>query len=184
MLNYSDDELLTFARQGNDEAFAVIVNRYQQAVLATIRGMLGEVGAVQDIGQDVFIRFYKAIDNFKGDAKLRTYLTRIAINLSLNELQKRKRKSWLTFFRTNDALPEISDRSESWKRKEHQELIDKALLSLEKDLRAVIVLRLVDGFSTKEVAEMLDMPLGTVLSRLSRARTQLQEALIRLGYHH
>ena len=74
----------------------MVFDLYKDQVARTVKAMLGNVQEVEDVGQEVFIRFFKNIENFKGDAKILTYLNRIAINLSLNELEKRKRK-WRFF---------------------------------------------------------------------------------------
>ena len=75
----------------------MVFDLYKDQVARTVKAMLGNVQEVEDVGQEVFIRFFKSIENFKGDAKISTYLNRIAINLSLNELEKRKRK-WRVFY--------------------------------------------------------------------------------------
>ncbi len=90
------------APEGDEEAFRCLVERYEGAVAATVIGMLGPGGEVDDVGQEVFVRFYRALDRFRGDSSLKTYLTRIAINLSLNELKRRRR--WLDRFRSRDRL--------------------------------------------------------------------------------
>src|SRR5512147_1312303 len=90
--NVTDKELLHRARSGDHKAFARLVQRYESRVAATVKGMLGSTDESEDIGQEVFIRFYHALHAFREEASLGTYLTRIAINLSLDELQRRKRR--------------------------------------------------------------------------------------------
>ena len=103
-----------------------------------------------------------------------TYLTRIAMNLSLNELKRRKRR---TFFSLNDENIEINipDEDRSTENRETEELVEKALEKLEPKFRAVIVLRLLEGYSTAETAEILALPIGTVLSRLARGQKKLKK---------
>lgn len=173
----TDQELIARARDGDNHAFAELVKRYESQVAAVVIGMLGNSDAADDVGQEVFIRFYKALRSFRGDAALGTYLTRIAINLSLNELKRRKRRR-LFFSKSENEKPilEIAtdEKPESF---ENHELVQTALQKLEPGFRAVVVLRLIEGYSTEETAQALKLPLGTVLSRLSRAQKKLQEYL-------
>ena len=87
----SDTELLAQAREGQQAAFKQLVERYESLVAATAIGMLGKGDDAEDVGQETFIKFYRSLDKFRGDAKIGTYLTRIAINLSLDALRRRKR---------------------------------------------------------------------------------------------
>ena len=88
---YEDLQLVELAINGNDRAFAIIVSRYEQQIARTVKGMLGETDSAEDVGQETFIRFYRSLKKYRGDAALGTYLTRIAVNLSLNELNKQKK---------------------------------------------------------------------------------------------
>ncbi len=87
----SDIELIEKTKAGDQRAFGQLVSRHQSRVAATVIGMLGNSPEADDIGQEVFVRFYRSIVSFRGEANLSTYLTRIAINLSLNELKRRKK---------------------------------------------------------------------------------------------
>lgn len=174
----TDTELIALASSGDENAFRFLVERYQQQVRATVVGMLGEVPEADDVSQSVFIRFYQSLDKFRGESGLGTYLTRIAINLSLNELKRRKRRFQRFFsLQKEDKAMEIPDESESPERMETRDLISQALRRLEPDFRAVVVLRLVEGHSVKETAEMLELPMGTVASRLARAQRKLKEII-------
>lgn len=176
---YKEDAYLVDAvKMGNQEAFRKIVQKYERMVAGVVIGMLRNKADADDVGQEVFIRFYNSIDQFKGESKLSTYLTRIAINLSLNEIQKRKRKHWISF---EDQLDSNAKADNDIERLEKKELIDKAMKMLEPDFRAVVVLRLINGYSTKETAQILDIPLGTALSRLARAQEKLRKTLRELG---
>ncbi len=169
----SDTELIASVLSGDTAPFAVIVRRYERPIAAAITGMLGHCEEVDEIGQQVFIRFYEALPKFRGDSSVKTYLTRIAINLSLNELKRRKRR--FSFFRPiDDAVGQTSNNAEPTT---DAELIEQALKRLPNGMREVVVLRLVSGYSTEETAQTLGIPEGTVLSRLSLARKQLQTLL-------
>ena len=140
--------------------------------------MLGETDLSEDVGQETFIRFYRSIKKYRGDAALGTYLTRIAINLSLNELNKQKRTLSLFFKRDQDEVMfDIPDPNDKFEENEVKEMVNKALQQLDPGFRSVIVLRLLEGYSTKETAEILELPLGTVLSRLARAQKSLAKIL-------
>ena len=171
-----DAHILTEIRDGNDAVFKDLINRYEGLVSATIIGMIGKCSEAEDIGQEVFIRFYKARHNFRGDSAIGTYLTRIAINLSLNEIKRRSRRSQL-FFHSDNEIGEIEDKNSDPDMDENREIIQRAIQKLTPKFRSVIVLRLIDGYSTEETAKILKVPIGTVLSRLARAQKKLKEIL-------
>jgi len=170
---YTDDLLLVQqALSGNKNAFERIVQQHQKNVARTVMGMLGNTADAEDVGQETFIRFYHAMNQYKGEAALGTYLTRVAINLSLNALKKRNKRRWLEIDNKTACLVAYDDQST---RKDEKEVIENALKQLEPDFRSVVVIRLIQGYSTKETADMLGIPIGTVLSRLSRAQQKLKE---------
>lgn len=177
----TDAELIADVLDGNQSAFSIIVRRYEGAVAATVIGMLGPGDEAEEVGQETMIKLYRSLDRFKGEAELKTYLTRIAINSSLDALRRRKR-NLLRFFTPeseNDSAWEdrIASASNHTKDFENRQLVQAALEQLKPEFRAVAVLRLVQGYSVEETADMLDIAPGTVLSRLSRARKQLMEIL-------
>lgn len=175
---FSDLDLISQTQKGDNEAFSVIVSRYKDQVAKTVMGMMGNCMEADDVGQETFIRFYRSMDKFRGDAALGTYLTRIAMNLSLNELKKRKRSRSL--FSDNQEDTGEVHRSEAGNHQETddvQEVVHLAIQELPPKYRSVIVLRMIEGYSTKETAEILDLPMGTVLSRLARAQKQLKDTL-------
>jgi RNA polymerase sigma-70 factor (ECF subfamily) len=166
--------LVQQALSGNQLAFERIVKQFEPAVARTTMGMLNNLADAEDVAQETFIRFYHSMKQYKGEAALGTYLTRIAINLSLNALKKRSKRRWLPFDNKTDGLMADEDHL---KGKEDKEVVDWALKKLDSDFRSVIVVRLIQGYSTKETAEILGIPQGTVLSRLSRAQQKLKELL-------
>lgn len=137
--------------------------------------MLGHCAEADDVGQETFIRFYKALHAFRGESGLGTYLTRIAINLSLNEIKRRRRRSWI-FPESTEVNHHLADETEP-EDIEMKKLVHQAIQQLEPDFRAVLVLRLIDGHSTRETANILKIPTGTVLSRLARAQKKMQTIL-------
>lgn len=179
----SDEELLDRARLGDARAFARLVERYEGSVAATVIGMLGPGPEADDVGQETFIRFYNHMDQFRGEARLGTYLTRIAINQSLKALRRRKRRTGRLLSRDDDdafADEPTTDGDDAIDTHEQVELVHRALKHLSDKHRAVVVLRMLEGYSTKETAEILGVPDGTVMSRLYRAMGQLEDLLASL----
>lgn len=177
----SDEKLINEAKSGNNLAFKQLVIRYESQVRSTIYGMLGDVPEVSDIAQQVFINFFKSLNQFRGDAKLSTYLVKIAINLSLNELKKKKYRRFVAL--DNGAVPHFETSVSPTDQFEEKEILEKALAQMDKEQKAVIVLRLIDGYSVKETSEILQLPQGTVASRLARAQKKLLEFIKTLKGH-
>jgi RNA polymerase sigma-70 factor (ECF subfamily) len=173
----SDEELLRDSREGNVAAFGELVRRYESKVAATVIGMLGKCDEADDIGQETFIRFYYALKSFRGDSSIGTYITRIAMNLSLNEIRRRERRRFL--FKRIDPENERNEPAveNGAGRFEEKEIIRRAMETLSPKFRSVVNLRLAEGYSTEETAKILHIPLGTVLSRLQRAQKKLQLVL-------
>ena len=180
MSSMSEDRaLINQVRTGDEAALRTLIERYEPQVAATVVGMLGPGDEADDVGQETFVRFYQSLDKFRGDAALGTYLTRIAINLSLNALEQRKRRRW-RFWSCDDeqAPPEPSvDGRDEQATREREQAVQAALAQLSPAFRAVVVLRMIEGYSTKETAALLAIAEGTVLSRLSRGMKQLATIL-------
>ena len=173
-----DDLLVKAVIEGDQEAFRELVNRYRKMVARTVKGMLGDTVYSEDIGQEVFIKLYHSLGEFRGEAKLSTYIQKIAVNLTLNEIKRRKRFFSMFLHKANDELYESDVADDDYAEKNDvREVVSKALNDLDPNFRIIVVMRMLQGYSTKETAEILDLPLGTVLSRLSRAQQQLKEIL-------
>jgi RNA polymerase sigma-70 factor (ECF subfamily) len=172
-----EDELVIAAQQGDLQAFAKLVERYERRVAATVIGMFGDCDEADDMGQETFIRLYHAMRRFRGESKLETYVTRIAINLCLNELKRRKRHQFL-FTRSSSASEgDATGQDSEYDQREQKHIVHRALQQLKPEFRSVVVLRLLDGYSTEETARILNIPVGTVLSRLARAQEKLRQYL-------
>ena len=176
-----ESQLVKAALDGDKSAFGEIVTRYQKMVARTVKSMLGDSVFAEDIGQEVFIKLYYSLSEFRGEAKLSTYIQKIAVNLTLNEIKRRKRFFSMFSQKGNNEMYEfeIADHDTA-ERKEASELVNKALLAMDPKFRVIVMMRMLQGYSTKETAEILDLPLGTVLSRLSRAQEQLKNILEKL----
>ncbi|MGI9278834.1 MAG: RNA polymerase sigma factor [Endozoicomonas sp.] len=146
-------------------------------VMTIIIGMLGDATEAEDVAQETMIRLYHSLASFKGDASLKAWITRIAMNLAIDTL--RKRKKWLEWFRNTDSesLEGLSNGQQNTQQWEKQQAIRNSFRRLKPQYRSVAMLRLVLGYSTDDTAEILNLPQGTVLSRLARAKKQLAEAL-------
>lgn len=168
----SDEELISSAKNGDMTAFKMLVERYEGKVAGVVKPMLGDIPQAVDVGQEVFIRFYESLDKFKGESSLGTYLIRIAINLSLNEIKRNKRKDKMFSplqhgqnVRTDESTFDV------------YEMVHHEIDKLDPDFKLVVTLRMIEGYSTEETAGILRIPLGTVLSRLSRAQKKLKTVL-------
>jgi len=164
-----DEELIAEARGGDMTAFKVLVERHEQKVASMVKAMLGDTPEASDVGQEVFIRFYESLGNFRGESALGTYLVRIAINLSLNEIKKKKKRN--KFFIPIDeghsvAAPDSTTDIREW--------VLSEVGHLDLEFRTIITLRMIEGYTTEEAAEILNIPLGTALSRLYRAQKKLK----------
>ena len=167
-----DEQLIAEARGGDMMAFKMLVERHEQKVAGIVKSMLGDTPEASDVGQEVFIRFYESLGNFKGESSLNTYLVRIAINLALNEIKRRKKRD--KFFKPLDEGHHVAS-SESTK--DLKECVLREVGQLDAEFRSIITLRMIEGYSTEEAAEILNIPLGTALSRLYRAQKKLKLVL-------
>jgi RNA polymerase sigma-70 factor, ECF subfamily len=175
----TDAQLLRRARAGDAEAFRALVVRFEPVVASVVIGMLGPGDDADDVGQETFIRFHGAMDQFRGDASLATYLRRIAMNLSLNALKSRRRQSVRLVSRDQQdvALDEPAEAAYDAERTERIAMVRDAVRQLGEKQRSVVVLRLLDGLSTRETADVLQLPPGTVMSRLARGLADLKRLL-------
>jgi RNA polymerase sigma-70 factor (ECF subfamily) len=170
--NQSDFQLIDLAINGDDRAFQLIVERHQRVVATASMNMVGDMDIAEEIGQQTFIRFFNAMGSFKKEAKLSTYLTRIAINLSLNHLKRKQNFASRSLELSKaEKVQSTSDSSDN------KEIINLALQMLDEKHRSVITLRMIQGYSTDEAAIMLEIPKGTVLSRLKRGLAKLKKHL-------
>ena len=159
-----ENELVRASLDGDKKAFGEIVNRYQKMVARTVKGMLGDTVFAEDIGQEVFINLFYSLPEFRGESKLSTYIQKIAVNLTLNEIKRRKRFFSMFTHKANTEMHEfeIADH-DTEERKEALEIVNKALLAMEPKFRIIVTMRMLQGYSTKETAEILDLPVGTVI---------------------
>ena len=175
----SDEVLITLVQQGEPGAFRVLVERHQERIRNLIYSIFHEPEIVDDLSQEVFIKAYEALPNFRFQSSFYTWLYRIAVNKSRDELRKRKVRRWFSL----QTLLDSSDKDLSSKiaveprDNELQELVAAGLQSLPDKYRIAITLKDIDGLSYEEIAEIMECEIGTVKSRLSRARAMLRKVL-------
>jgi RNA polymerase sigma-70 factor (ECF subfamily) len=167
-----DEVLIEKSRDGDMAAFKMLVVRHEGKVAGAVRSMLGATPEAEDVGQEVFIKFYDSLNKFRGESQLSTYLIRIAINLALNEL-KRKQKANARYA----SLESVGGMGDAADTMDLKELLAYEFKQLDADFQAVATLRLIEGYSTEETSSLLGIPLGTTLSRLARAQQKLRLAL-------
>ena len=183
----SDHQLIEATKKGDEAAFAEIVNRYRNPLTNYLFRMLNDYEEAVDLAQETFVRVYFAIERYHTDYAFSTYIYRIATNLAISEIRKKKRRKLLSltsFFQTEDAdaqefhppdgksLPD-EDLIET----ERSRTIEKAIATLPDKYRAPIILREIQELSYEEIAQILGLGLGTTKSRISRARALLREKL-------
>lgn len=183
----SDHALIDATKNGDESAFSVIVDRYRNPITNYLYRFLNDYEEAVDLAQETFIRVYFAIDRYHTDYAFSTYIYRIATNLAISEIRKRKRRNILSltglFQSDQDELTEFQppdtrslpdqDLIES----EKELVIGKAIAALPPKYRLPIILRDIEGKTYDEIAEILELGLGTTKSRISRARGLLKEKL-------
>src|SRR4051794_14992128 len=173
-----DDQCLIDAcRSGKTEAFGVLVSRYQDRLYPTAFRLTGCAEDALDLLQEAFLRAYEKLERFHGESSFYTWIYRIAVNLALSDRRKRRHESGAVLpFDPADARIE-DDPSAPLERAERDERIQEALNALAPDHRAVVVMKEFDGLRYEQIGAMLGVPVGTVRSRLHRARCELRERL-------
>ena len=182
---HDDHSLVQACREGQIEAFGILVRRHQDRLYPTIVRLLGSPEDAQDVLQDSFIRAFEKLDQFHGESSFYTWIYRIAVNLALSDYRKRRHRRPDRSIHhgkgrlTADPADESPETDPSWslERVERESIVQAALDQLGPDHRAVVVLKDFDGRRYEEISALLSIPVGTVRSRLHRARSELRERL-------
>lgn len=168
------------AQAGDAAAFESLVSEYQTRLYHTCLRMMSNPEDARDMAQEILIKVWRSLPNFKGDSSFSTWLYRVAVNTCLDELRRRKKVQHTSMEALAESGWEPTDPEA-----EHllelalnRDLLNGALRELPDDFRAVIVLRDVNGLAYEEIAQVLDCPIGTVRSRLNRARKLLARILL------
>ena len=190
---FYDIVLANQAKQGDRSAFTELVNRYAAKIYRTVRHITKNDHDAEDVLQETFLKAYSRLDQFKGDAKCYTWLTRITDNEALMKLRQRKDGKFLPLDQQVDTeegsiqreIPSgDADPEQQHEREELRSLLSSGIDSLPESCRVVLVLRDIEGLSTEETAESLGLSVSAVKSRLLRARLQLRGKLQRVLGHH
>lgn len=180
-----DLELVQRVQAGDKKAFDVLIMKYQQRIVHVITGFVHDPVEALDVAQEAFIKAYRAIPNFRGDSAFYTWLYRIAINTAKNHLTARSRRPPAVDVDAMDAtnyydaaeLKEFETPECSLATDELQMVIHQAIESLPEDTATAIKLRELDGMSYEEIAQVMDCPIGTVRSRIFRARESIEQQI-------
>ena len=183
----ADRDLVAAAGRGDIEAFEKLVRRHQTRLVGYLRGLTNAESDAEDLAQEAFLRAYRSLKGFRGTSSFRTWLYQIATNVFRNWLEKRRNQAPVNAG-SIDAPPRGQDEPVEPMGEEHPEArhlqrdaIDRALAQLPNDQREAVLLRDVEGFEYREIAEQLGVPLGTVESRIFRGRARLKELLRTAG---
>ena len=180
-----DQELVERVQSGDKRAFDVLVGKYQHKIISLITRYVSDHAEAMDVAQEAFIKAYRAIDRFRGDSAFYTWLYRIAINTAKNHLVAQSRRPPQSDVDAQDAeqfqvdsrLKEQGSPEHDVLREEIEQTIHRAIADLPEDLRVAITLRELDGMSYEDIAKTMDCPIGTVRSRIFRAREAIDARL-------
>ncbi|WP_434952678.1 RNA polymerase sigma factor RpoE [Shewanella sp. HL-SH4] len=182
---YSDQQLVERVQQGDKNAFNLLVMKYQNKVMSLIGRYVRNQADVQDVTQEAFIKAYRALANFRGDSAFYTWLYRIAVNTAKNHLTSQGRKApgsdvdieEAEYYEGSDALKEFASPERLLMKDQMSKVIFDTLDTLPEELKMAISLRELDGMSYEDIANIMDCPVGTVRSRIFRAREAIDKQL-------
>ena len=180
-----DHELVQRVQRGDSAAFDLLVRKYQHRIIALIGRYVSDWSECQDVAQDTFMRAYRALDGFRGDAQFYTWLHRIAVNTAKNHLVASNRRPPSADIDVADAeqfdsgirLRDTDTPERELMRQQVEQTVVRAVEALPEELRVAITLREVEGMSYEDIAERMGCPIGTVRSRIFRAREAIDAEL-------
>lgn len=175
----SDEVLITLFQHGEKEVYRILVERYQERIRNLIYSIFHDTEMVDDLAQEIFIKAYEALPRFRLDSSFYTWLYRITVNKCRDEMRRRKIRRFLSFQTlVDEANKELTAKlSVQPEERDAKEIVALGLQKLPEKFRSAIILKDIDGMSYEEIAEVMHCELGTVKSRLSRARTMLRKIL-------
>ena len=174
---WEEDQLVLASQQGDHKAFEELVRRYYDSIFRLMMGFVSQKEDAEDLTQETFLEAYRCLKNFKGRSKFYTWLYRIGTNLAINHL-KRKRKNISLEDIVLPYSPTPHSPSPSLEQREFYNAFFVALEKLAPERRIVLILREFQNLSYEEIAEVLNIKIGTVMSRLARAREEMRRALV------
>ncbi len=180
-----DEDLVARVQQGDKSAFDFLVIKYQHKIIQLVNGYIKDPSEAQDVAQEVFLKAYRALGSFRGEAAFYTWLYRIAINTAKNYLLARSRRSSSSEVDIQDAeaienAPQLQGMDTPERHLLNEEIVDTiktAIENLPEEMRIAIMLREFEGMSYEEIAVAMDCPVGTVRSRIFRAREAIDSKL-------
>ena len=181
----TDQALVERVQRGDKKAFDLLVLKYQQRIMKVLSRYVRDPSEVQDLAQEAFIKAYRALPKFRGDSAFYTWLYRIAINTAKNYVVAQGRRppnddieaTEAEQYEGESALKDYASPESETLRDEITETVFKAIEALPEDLKTAITLRELEGMSYEEIAEAMDCPIGTVRSRIFRAREAIDHQL-------
>jgi RNA polymerase sigma-70 factor, ECF subfamily len=175
----SDEVLITLFQHGDKEVYRILVERYQERIRNLIYSIFHDTEMVDDLAQEIFIKAYEALPTFRLDSSFYTWLYRITVNKCRDEMRRRKIRRFLSFQTlVDEANKELTAKlSVPPEERDAKEIVAIGLQALPEKFRSAIILKDIDGMSYEEIAKVMHCELGTVKSRLSRARTMLRKIL-------
>ncbi|MGB2078677.1 MAG: RNA polymerase sigma factor RpoE [Vibrio sp.] len=181
----TDQVLIERVQNGDKQAFNLLVVKYQNKVCNLISRYIKNSGDVPDVAQEAFIKAYRALPNFRGESAFYTWLYRIAVNTAKNHIVSQSRRppandvdaEEAEFYENGNALREISNPENLTLSEELKEVVFHAIEALPDDLKTAMTLRELDGLSYEEIADVMDCPVGTVRSRIFRAREAVERKI-------
>ena len=185
-----DQQLVAKVQAGDKRAFDVLVRKYQNKVIQLVTRLVGDADSM-DVAQESFIKAYRAINGFRGQSAFYTWLYRIAINTSKNHLVSRNRRPALQdidvqvaeLYGHTEHLSDVDTPEAQLLTEEIKSQVAESIAKLPADLRQAVTLRELEGLSYEEIAEVMDCPIGTVRSRIFRARAAIDAAIAPLLDH-
>ena len=181
-----DAELVARVQRGDKQAFDLLVLKYQRKIMRLLSRMIRDPSEIEDVAQEAFIKAYRALPQFRGESAFYTWLYRIAINTARNWLAQNNRRPSTPSAQENedgetfdatDNLTDNSDPESEMASRQIADTVNKAMNDLPEDLRNAIVMREIDGMSYEDIAESMNCPIGTVRSRIFRAREAIATRL-------
>ncbi len=181
-----DQRLVERVQRGDKQAFGLLVSKYQRKLMRLLSRLIRDAGEVEDVAQETFIKAYRALPSFRGDSAFYTWLYRIGINTAKNYLVSQGRRAPTSTgfdseeaesFEDGDQLRDINTPERMLLSKQIGETIESAMQALPDELRTAIVLRELEGLSYEEIAGIMGCPIGTVRSRIFRAREAIADRL-------
>ena len=184
--NSVDKQLVERVKRGDKRAFDLLILKYQHKIISIVGRYLGDQNDVQDVSQETFIKAYRAIPNFRGESAFYTWLYRIAVNTAKNHLVSKSRRPPNIDvdiddgeFQNNSAVLRDNESPQaSLATRQMEQVIFRSIENLPSELRIAVTLREFDGLSYEEIAKIMNCPVGTVRSRIFRAREAIEKKIM------